>query len=188
MLLSAGSRDSLVERNKLTNVRLGIFLGLGVDPVKGGREYPDNPCPAALVKNHIGGVVRANVIHVDPKFAAYDTGIGLEQACGAKVHHNTLVRRPAWASIDLRYPGTRAEVRNNLLAAIKERDGTAGNTLERNLAPAPLSLFVAPDAGDYRLLPTATEAIDRGAPLPDAGLDIDGAPRGPAPDLGAYER
>lgn len=43
--------------------------------------------------------------------------------------------------------------------------------------------------GDLHLTAGATDAIDQGTPVGDAGLDLDGEPhdRG-APDLGADER
>ncbi len=48
--------------------------------------------------------------------------------------------------------------------------------------------FVNAAAGDFHLAAGATDAIDKGVVVPEAGLDLDGQPHGAAPDLGADER
>jgi hypothetical protein len=49
--------------------------------------------------------------------------------------------------------------------------------------------FKDPATGDLHLTAAATDAVDQGIVLPEAGLDIDGEPHaaGAAPDLGADE-
>jgi hypothetical protein len=47
--------------------------------------------------------------------------------------------------------------------------------------------FVDPAAGNLRLTARATAAIERAEPLPDVTEDIDRAPRGPRPAIGAHE-
>ena len=48
--------------------------------------------------------------------------------------------------------------------------------------------FVDAATVDFHLRDGYVAAIDRGMPLADAGLDIDGQPHGPRPDIGADER
>jgi hypothetical protein len=54
----------------------------------------------------------------------------------------------------------------------------------------PAGYFVNPPLADFHLTAAATDAIDKGVSLPEAGLDLDGQPHsaGAAPDLGADER
>lgn len=165
-----GSRDTLVERNVIVNCARGIGFGLGD-------------------RGHTGGVIRNNVVVADG--AAMDTGIGLENADGARVYHNTVwVSRRVrghFSGIDIRFPGTSADVRNNLTTRITIRDGghaTVGANLERALG----TLFVAPRRFDFHLRRSARAAIDRGEELAEAGLDVDGQARTSGrPDLGADE-
>jgi hypothetical protein len=53
-----------------------------------------------------------------------------------------------------------------------------------------LRYFVDPAGGDFHLTADATDAIDQGTVLDDAGVDLDGDPHdsGAGPDLGADER
>jgi hypothetical protein len=76
---------------------------------------------------------------------------------------------------------------NNLTRRITLRDGASG-TVDHNLESTPLADLVAPGQGDFHLAATASDAIDRGVGVAEAGLDLDGEPhtRG-APDLGADE-
>jgi hypothetical protein len=113
-----GSRDTLVENNSIRDCSRGIGFGLGSDPATG----------------HRGGLIRHNTIRAN--IQQYDTGIGLEQAAGARVLHNKVVetRRAtrAFASIDLRFPGTSALVADNRVKRIVVRDGAHARLL-RNI-------------------------------------------------------
>jgi Right handed beta helix region len=104
----SGSRGTVVERNEIVDCARGIGFGLGEDNA-----------------GHEGGVIRNNRIVAD--IPQYDTGIGLEQARGARVLDNTVVetRRAtkAFASIDLRFPRTDALLRGNRVRRIVVRDG-----------------------------------------------------------------
>jgi hypothetical protein len=64
-------------------------------------------------------------------------------------------------------------------------DLNLGGALREN---TPAGYLASPANGDFHLTSQATEAIDRGAVVESAGLDLDGKPhtRG-APDLGADE-
>lgn len=182
------SRDTLVENNLVVDCARGV--GFGLDDTMERRAYPDDPYPGVRPIAHFDGVIRNNVIFARTPY--YDTGIELHYARGARVHHNTVVSTDEatgfFSSIDYRFATTQVALANNLARRITARDG--GNaTLEANLEPAPLALFVDPDALDFHLAATASAAIDQGVVLDDAGLDLDGEPRTDgAPDLGADER
>jgi hypothetical protein len=181
-----GSRDTLVERNTIIDCGRGVGFGLGQSGA--ARSYANDPYPGVGYKGHIDGIIRNNVIHVGAAAAAYfDTGIGLEQAMGARVLHNTVVSKPTFSSIDYRFANTKAEIRNNLAFKISVRDGASGS-VDHNLEGAPASLFVNATAVNYHLVAGASVAIDKGVVVAGAGLDIDGkAHDAGAPDLGAHE-
>ena len=181
------SRDTVVERNVIEDCARGSASGLG----DGGpdRDYPDAPSQDVTGGvGHLGGVVRNNVIR-SASGRRLDTGIGLEQALGARVYHNTVYADAGFSSIDTRFPNSTPHVANNLLTLpMTVRDG-ARPTLEQNLETAAAGFFVDPAGGDLRLAATADEAIGRGADLrPHVPDDFEGDPRKPAPDLGADER
>jgi hypothetical protein len=181
-----GSRDTLVERNTIVDCARGIGLGLG-ERTEWARTYADRPAPTYV--GHYGGLVRANVVVATRP--GTDTGIGLEQARGARVLHNTVWAAAAasgyFSSIDLRFPGTRADVRNNLVTRITLRDGGSAR-LARNVEAVPGSWFRDASRLDFHLARGAAGALDRGVRAPGAGLDVDGEPRSDgAPDLGADE-
>jgi hypothetical protein len=182
----SASRDTLIERNLIVDCARGIGFGLG--PSGKDRVYSDDPYPAVGYKGHIDGIIRNNVVHAGSAMARfYDTGIELNQAQGARVYHNTLVSRPAFSSIDYRFPNTKVEIRNNLTYRITARNGARG-TVDHNLESAPESLFVNAAGLDYHLKASAHEAIDKGVAVQDSGLDIDGEPHSKGlPDLGADE-
>jgi hypothetical protein len=168
-----GSRGTLVERNVVVNCARGIGFGLGDDPARG----------------HSGGLIRNNVVvALRP---VMDTGIGLENARGARVYHNTVFAAAAaltrhFSSIDLRFPNTDAGVSNNVVTRITVRDG-ATPALARNLEQTPASYFRNPSRFDFHLTASAKTAIDRGSAVPQSGVDIDGEARSGRPDLGADE-
>jgi hypothetical protein len=181
-----GSRDTLVERNTIVDCARGIGFGLG-DRTDWARRYTD--AAAAGYVGHYGGLIRNNVVAA--RRPGMDTGIGLEQARGARVYHNTVYASPRatgyFSSLDYRFPNTRADIRNNLVTRMTLRDG-ARATLARNVQAIPAAWFRNPSRLDFHLSRAATGAIDRGARLRAAGLDIDGGRHnvGP-PDVGADE-
>ncbi len=188
-----GSRDTLVDRNVIINSARGIGFGLGL--AVSGRSYSDSPCGGAANIGHFGGAITNNfVVANDARLfasgAGFDTGIGLEQSCETAVLHNTIVSTvpPRSSSIEWRFPNTAVTVANNLVTHnLLARDG-ARATLIGNVTTAPLSLFVDVSSGNLHLLPNATAAIDKAAPLATPlPVDIDAEMRGVAADVGADE-
>jgi hypothetical protein len=181
-----GSRDTLVERNTIVDCARGIGFGLG-ERTDWARRYPDVAGTGYV--GHYGGIIRNNVVVAGRP--GMDTGIGLEQARGARVYHNTVYANARasgyFSSLDYRFSNTSADIRNNLVTKISARDGATAR-LARNVQSVPASWFRNPARLDFHLRRTATGAIDRGVAVRGAGLDIDGKPHtvGP-PDLGADE-
>jgi hypothetical protein len=184
-----GSRDTLVERNTIVDCARGIGFGLG-ERTDWARRYAD--AAGAGYVGHYNGIIRNNVVVARRR--GIDTGIGLEQAHGAKVFHNTVfadARAQAggyFSSVDYRFPNTDADIRNNLVTRITGRDGAKAR-LARNVESVPAGWFRSPARLDFHLRHAATGAIDRGVRLGAAGLDIDGARHnaGLLPDIGADE-
>jgi hypothetical protein len=180
-----GSRDTFVERNTIVDCARGIGFGLG-ERTEWARRYADEAGAGYI--GHYGGLIRNNVVVAR---TAMDTGIGLEQARGARVYHNTVYANPRaggyFSSLDYRFPNTTADLRNNLVTKITARDGGTAR-LAHNVESVPARWFRNPARLDFHLSPLATGAIDRGVPVSAAGLDIDGTPHavGP-PDIGADE-
>jgi len=191
-----GSRDTVVERNVLVDNCRGVGLGLGQSGA--GRVYTDNPCPGASgYVGHFGGLIRNNFIfqgraELRSSEYGFDSGISLDQACGAEVLHNTVVATETpFSSIEWRFSNTSAEIVNNLVSHnLKPRDGGSA-TLAGNLEYAPLSLFVDGANGDLHLSEDANSAIDQGvssvAGKCDDDLDCDPRPWGSGHDIGADE-
>ena len=183
----SGSRDNLVEYNRIYGCARGI--GFGLVESGGVREYDDDPFPEVQgYIGHYGGVIRNNLIVADHPY--FSLGIELAQARGARVFHNTVytVGADGFSSIDYRFANTEATIQNNLVDRITSRNGGQAE-VSHNLAGIDASLFVDPDGEDFRLRGSAAAAIEQGVEIADAGHDLQGVPRpqGDAPDLGAYE-
>ncbi len=173
LLIWQGSSGSLVEGNTFLDCSRGVHLGLSAG-------------------DHTGGIVRDNFFAwtADADYAV-DVAI-YTVSPGSKILHNTaLVTTQYPNAIEVRYASTTGvEVRSNLLdGAVQPRDGAAPATSD-NLTTAAASWFVDAAAGDLRLRPTATLAIDRVDRRADAATDFYGWLRPAAPgqtDLGAAE-
>jgi hypothetical protein len=182
-----GSRDTLVERNTIVDCARGIGFGLG-ERTDWARRYADSSGLGYV--GHYGGLIRNNVVVA--RRPGIDTGIGLEQAHGARVYHNTVYASTRatgyFSSLDYRFPNTKADLRNNLLTKLTGRDGATAR-LARNVESVPAEWFRNASRLDFHLSRAATGAINRGVRVRAAGLDIDGKPHTVgAPDLGADER
>lgn len=194
--LWSGSRDTVVESNRIVDCARGIGFGL-IDHGT-GRSYPDNPCGGEQNMGHYGGEIRNNTIFAnDPGLfasgAKFDSGISVADACAVKVQHNTVASTGyAFAGIEYRFARTTADVVQNLSThRILARDGATATltTNVEDLSSGELAgTFVSVTGdGDLHLQPTASRALDRGAPVAGVTKDIDGAPRDLTPDLGADE-
>jgi hypothetical protein len=179
------SRATLVENNLIVNCARGVGFGMG-DTDTGARVYSDAPYGGDL--GHIDGVIRNNVVYADIDY--FDTGIEIIQARQPLVVHNTVVSWTGagfFSSIDYRFGRTQSVIQNNLVRRITARDGASG-TVDHNLQDTPQSYFVAPAQANFHLATGASDAIDRGVALTNAGLDMDGESHTHgAPDLGADE-
>lgn len=188
-------RDTMVERNVIVDCARGVGFGLGEMGNGKSRVYPDDPCPGASYLGHIDGVIRNNTVWAaSPGMfasqAGFDSGVALEQACGAQVYHNTVVSlQQPFTAMEYRWANTSAIIKNNLVThAIKERDGGVA-VQAGNIVDAPLDHVVDANGGDLHLA-AGSPAIDAGEPLA-AGLadeDIEGDARDGMPDVGADER
>lgn len=184
----SASRDTLVEHNVIVNCARGIGFGLVEDG--SDRPYSDDPYPGVGYIGHYDGIIRGNAIVANIPW--YDTGVELAQARGARVYHNTVVSNDDatgfFSSIDYRFANTDVTIRNNIVRRITNRNGASG-TVDTNLEGAGFSLFEDAPGGDVHLLASASDAIDQGVAVDEAGVDIDGETRDEgAPDLGADER
>lgn len=188
-----GSRDTVVERNLIRNCARGVGFGLGQTVT--GRTYPDAPCGGKSNVGHYGGVIRNNTVFADSaalfaSAAGFDTGVALEQACEAKVLHNTVFSTAApFSAIEWRFANTSATLLNNLTSHRQiARDGATADA-RGNVETAVPALFVDAAAGDLHLAPTAAAAIAKGVAVPagQCDADLDGDPRGATPDVGADE-
>lgn len=184
------SRDTTVEKNVIRNCARGIGFGL-VKSNNGTRSYQDNPYPNAGYIGHYDGEIHNNFVYSNVPWL--DTGIELDQARGAEVHHNTVyVSKSAtqrfFSSIDYRFPNTDVTITNNLVQKITNRNGANG-TVKNNHKGANATFFKGATTGDLHLKAGATDAIDKGTSVGHVKTDIDGdsRPQGSGPDIGADE-
>jgi hypothetical protein len=175
ILFWAGSSDTVVERNLLVDCYQGIAFG---NASHGSGD-------------HTGGVVRNNMIYAS---MPHDSVIEMVHAQGWLVAHNTaILLNPApgltWG-IEARFSDSQGTFAYNLtnMRIWPDRDGARGS-LVGNVTQARADWFADIASADLHLRATASEAIDRAAPLAGVNDDFDGEPRpiGPAPDIGADE-
>jgi hypothetical protein len=162
----SGASNTLVEHNVITNCDRGIGFGMGDS-------------------GHSGGMIRNNMVHT-----TRDVGIGLENASGTAVYHNTVFTENYPNSIEYRFAGTQGvAIINNLTnARISSRDGGSGRA-ETNVTNARAAWFANPGSGDLHLATAEPTVVDQGQPLTDVWQDIDCQPRpqGAGYDIGADE-
>lgn len=169
-------QNIVVERNWIVNCDRGI--GFGLSNAEGG---------------HQGGasIIRNNLVSNNGVGPHTDVGIGLEHASGVQVDNNTVVVQRYWAPMEYRFAGSSNVIfRNNLVGRpIQRRDEAPPARLGHNLERIEPAWFRNFAAGDLRLTPAATPAIDAGQTLQDFQDDVDGGvrPQGSAWDIGASE-
>jgi hypothetical protein len=188
-------RDTVVERNTIIDCARGIGFGLGESGNGTSRDYGDDPCPGVTgFIGHYGGVIRNNaILGRDPAMFAsqfgMDSGVALEQACGAVVTHNTVVAlQPPFVGMEYRFANTQASIADNLVThGITMRDGGTA-VLEGNLVDVGTEHFVDAAAGDLHLV-AGSSAIDAAVDVAGTEVvdDIDGDARDGTPDVGADE-
>ena len=184
-------RDTIVERNDIRDCARGIGFGLGESGNGKSRTYPDDPCPGKSYLGHIGGEIRNNMIWAgDPALFAsqlgFDSGVALEQACDAKVLHNTVVSlQQPFVSMEYRWANTSATIAGNLVSHnIVMRDGGQAQ-LDGNIEAALTDHFVDAAGADVHLAP-GSAAIDV-APPGLIARDFDNEVRDASPNVGADE-
>jgi hypothetical protein len=174
ILMWNGTSGSVVESNTFINCQREIALGLI-------ERTPDD---------HTGGIVRNNFIYRDPTVAG-DAAIGVFDSPNTLVLHNTILGSGTYGSlIEYRFPhAMNVRIANNLLdGSVLARNGATG-AVTGNVTNASASMFVNAAAGDLRLKPSATTAIDRVPPSADVPFDWEGEsrPQASAADVGADE-
>jgi hypothetical protein len=186
-------RDTLVERNVIVDCARGVGFGLGASGNGMERVYDDDPCPGADYLGHVDGIIRNNTVwagraELFASASGFDSGVALEQACGAEVYHNTIVSlQQPFVSIEYRFSNTDAVIKNNLVThSITMRDGGQAE-LGGNMTDASTDNFVDA-AGKNVHLAGGSSAIDAGVDLGGkVPTDIDGDARDASPDVGADE-
>jgi hypothetical protein len=180
------SRDPLVERNRIFNCARGIGFGLG--PEGSHRTYADLPMTEGSGPvGHFGGSIRNNMIWSNMG-SLFDTGIGLEQAAGVTVDHNTIFADAGFSSIDVRFPASDTVVRNNLANLRMTIRGGGKPRAERNVETATAEMFADVGAGDLHLNGPVNGIVNAGLDLrSEVADDIDDDARDQEPDIGADE-
>ena len=189
--------DTLIERNLLVDCVRAIGLGMANRPANNGqpdRTFDDIECPAmGHVDDYTATVINNVIVDTDPRVyqsqGGVDSGIALWSACGAKVFHNTIYRsQNAFSSIEARWSGTHAVIKNNLMTkAVRDREAghidSAGN-----VEMVAADVYVDAPMNDFHLDARAA-FINTGVPLGDGVVptDMDGRLRDDQPDPGAFE-
>lgn len=184
-----GSRDTVIERNRIVNVAKGISLGIGQDEV--GRRYSDNPCNGNIAQTYGGTILNNTVFVNDPRVFAsekgFDSGVALASACNATVAHNTVASTEApFAAFEYRFPVTSGVFVNNLTSHNIFDRGVGQMNVSSNIENAPENWFFNLREGNLRLKEGA-KAVDSADPAYSPDRDIDGQARAGKPDIGSDE-
>ena len=180
ILFWAHSIGTIIERNVIIDSFRGIALGLR--PGGNGRKTADGQPDF----DHEGGRIRNNVVINLHSWA--DEGIELNAATEVVIDHNTVLTTGnlPWA-ISLRFPQTKALVRNNLTSRpITTRDGGQGEAAG-NVSGATVDWFVDGTTANLRLAHEDSPAIHAGVRLAEVPDDAAGYPRSAAATAGAFE-
>jgi hypothetical protein len=188
------TRDTVVERNVFLNCDRAIALGLSAPSPTHGRD-------GDTTYDHVGGIIRNNIVWRDADSITGDIGITVNYARDVRIEHNTVILNDTFpfGAIEYRFGVTNAVIRNNLTDAPIWRRNDATAELAGNVTDAEAGWFVGAGEGDLHLRAGATGAIDRavaggaGAVGPGSAAaitdDVDGQARpwGEAADVGADE-
>lgn len=191
-----GARDTVIERNTLLDSPTGIVLGETPDQL--GRRYSDDPCGDVFAQSIDGRIVN-NIVSawrdalVFDSFEGVSAGIRAESSCNVRILHNTVAHRVeprSGASIEHRFELTTGMVGNNFTSHAVVRSDDSNAETDTNIERASELNWFFPTQDDFHLAPAATVPIDAGSTafLTEVPTDIDGEPRGEAPDVGADER
>ena len=180
VLFWRNSSNTVTEQNIFINVDRAVAYGL------------DNSTP---YRDHSGGVIRNNFVYLAPgllsatRKTSSDGSIIVWNSPGTQVDHNTLLlNNNEFYAIEFRFTNTRSTTaRNNLADAPIHLRDNANAAMSGNLFTATPALFVNPAAGDLHLIPSATNIINKAAPLNTVTNDFDGQLRPANPDIGADE-
>lgn len=200
-----GAQGTITENNLFINVDRAIAYGLvnrrntntNTNKKSQKNKTPSNK-PAGDY-DHIGGIIRNNMITLDPKlFSAQrqsqsDASILIWDSPNTKVLHNTILNQlNHHFAIEIRFDTHNAEIKNNWSdARIHQRrprrgnppdnKGPHNNQVSDNHFTARAQYFVSPKTGDLHLTDIAANYWAPMVPAhPDATMDIDGDAR-PAP-------
>jgi hypothetical protein len=183
LLFWKNCQDTVVRRNLLIDCWRGIAFGLAApdDLSRGG---------AGVGYDHQNGLAENNVILALTERA--DAAIENSYARNSRVLHNTIFTlnsAVSW-SIECRYPGTTAMIKNNLAnRGIENRSPGEAELVETgNVTAAKSFWFRDLEGGDFHLQ-VGSPAIDRGVLEAAVGEDVEGdlRPGGQLPDAGADE-
>jgi hypothetical protein len=158
-----GARDTVIENNVIVDCARGIGLGMGSGAAADVSTAP-GPTPPTTERplGHVDGVVANNVIWA--AIDQFDTGIEIQQARRVTVLHNSVVEEPGiavfFSSIDYRFAAPTSSSRTTTPAASPAATGRGDG--RPHVETESLAAFVDAPGGDFHLLETATEAIDRG--------------------------
>jgi hypothetical protein len=166
------SENTLAECNWIVNCDRGIGFGLGSS-------------------QHLGGIIRNNMIYHDTTEGFADVGIAIETCPGGQIYNNTVYHEHSYQNaIEYRFAATtNAFIANNLTNKnIQARDGASGIDTS-NITNAQASWFADVLAGDLHLDYAVTEVVDQGITIPALTYDFDGDPRpqGAGYDIGCDE-
>ncbi len=166
------SENTLAESNWIINCDRGIGYGLGSS-------------------QHIGGIIRNNMIYHDTTEGFADVGIAIETCPGGQIYNNTVYQEHSYQNaIEYRFAATtNAYIANNLTNKnIQARNGATG-TDTSNITIAQSSWFVDVVAGNLHLDYAVPTVVDQGIAITGLTHDFDGDPRphGPGYDIGCDE-
>jgi hypothetical protein len=168
------TEDCIVERNIIIDCDKGVSLGNSYMPKGRGVKLHARRC-----------IVRNNFITRAP-----EGGVEAANTAGCKIYNNTIQDPKNRMRRLVRILGASdgLVVAGNIFSGPKPRNESKGKvTIENNLVKDITAAFSDPAAGNLHLKTPLPEVVDQAKKLAEVTEDIDGAKRGPKPDLGADE-